>query len=120
MKNSLLALVGAAIGGFVGYQAFLWGLHQGFYALALPGGLLGLGAGWKKTESPVVAVICGVAALALGLAGEWRSDAVVLPLSEFLMHVHQRAPMSLLMIAIGAVVGFWIPFRSITPAARRD
>ena len=43
--NFLLGLLGGAVGGFLGYLGFVWLLKQGFYAVALPGVLLGLFAG---------------------------------------------------------------------------
>ena len=43
MKRSVLVLNGAVGGGLVGYFRFLWIARQGFYALVLPGGLLGVG-----------------------------------------------------------------------------
>ena len=72
MKQSCLVLLGAAIGGAVGYFAFFWIARQGFYGLILPGGLLGLGAGVFKGRSKIVAILCGVLALGLGLFTEWR------------------------------------------------
>jgi hypothetical protein len=72
MKNNLLALVGAIAGGALGYWAFFWIVEQGFYALVLPGGLLGLGAGIVKNRSWLIAVVCGLAAIGLGMYTEWR------------------------------------------------
>src|ERR1700722_11488946 len=66
LKHNSLVLMGAAIGGLLGYAAFFWIVRQGFYGLILPGGLLGIGAGLFKTRSKYVAVICGFLALALG------------------------------------------------------
>ena len=56
MKQTLLTLCGAVAGGILGYFAFGWLLGQGFYALMLPGGLLGLGAGLAKNRSVLLAV----------------------------------------------------------------
>jgi len=67
IQSSGLALVGAAVGGLLGYLLFMWLTRHGIYGLALPGGLLGVGAGLFKSRSIWVAVICGLAALALGL-----------------------------------------------------
>ena len=44
MKRSMLVLIGGVAGGLVGYFGFLWIARQGFYALVLPRGLLGVGA----------------------------------------------------------------------------
>ena len=45
MKQDCLVLLGAVIGGLLGYVVFFWLAHQGFYGLVVPGGLLGIGAG---------------------------------------------------------------------------
>jgi hypothetical protein len=38
----LRGLVGAVVGGVTGYYAFGWALSQGYYAMVVPGALLGL------------------------------------------------------------------------------
>ncbi len=113
MKQNALALLGAAVGGLVGYAAFFWLVRQGLYGLIVPGGLLGLGAGIFKCRSMAVAVSCGVLALGLGLVTEWRFEPFIADdsLGYFLSHVHQLRPMTLIMIGIGAFIGFWVPFR---------
>jgi hypothetical protein len=112
MKQTLLLFAGAAVGGALGYFAFFWVLRQGFYGLILPGGLLGLGAGFAKIRSIWPAIACGLAAIALGLFTEWRYEPFVKDdsLGYFLQHVHELKPVTLLMILVGGVVGFWIPF----------
>jgi len=112
MKQTLLVVAGAIVGGVLGYFAFFWIVKQGFYALILPGGLLGFGASFGKPRSIWPAAACGAAALMLGIYTEWRfqkDDA----LSDFLLHLADLKPITLLMIAAGAALGFWIPFRSI-------
>jgi hypothetical protein len=101
------------IGGTLGYLAFFWIAAQGFYGLALPGGLLGLGAGVVKNRSIGVAVVCGLAATALGLFTEYRfapfrDDP---SLGHFLAHVPQLQPVTLLLIGVGGLIGFYVPFR---------
>jgi hypothetical protein len=113
MKQVAMALCGALVGGTVGYFAFFWMARQGFYALALPGGLVGIGAGITRARSILTPLICGLAAAGLGLVAEWRfapfadNDSF----SYFLAHVHQLNPVTLLMIVVGILVGFWVPFR---------
>ena len=108
-----LALVGAAIGGALGYFLFFWLAGHGFYGMIIPGGLLGIGAGIFKSRSIVIAVICGFAALALGLFTEWRFAPFVADdsLGYFLAHFYQLSGLTLIMIAVGAAIGFWAPFR---------
>jgi len=112
-KSDLLVLLGAAVGGLVGYVVFFALARQGLYGLALPGGLLGLGAGIFKTRSKAVPVACGLLALALALFTEWRYEPFVADasLGYFVSHVHRLQPMTLIMIAAGTLIGFWVPFR---------
>jgi hypothetical protein len=117
MKANILAVGGALVGGLLGYLLFFWVAAQGLYGLVLPGGLLGLGAGIVKNTSIVVAIACGLLALALGLFTEYRfrpfaEDA---SLSFFLAHVLDLQPVTLIMIGAGGFIGFWVPFRRLEP-----
>ncbi|MBC8115531.1 MAG: hypothetical protein H7062_14190 [Candidatus Saccharimonas sp.] len=99
-----LGLLGAAIGGCVGYFAFFWAAGQGFYALILPPALLGLTAGYfARCRSTPLAIVCALAGLALGLYTEWRFAPFRADpsLPYFLTHVHQLKPFTLLMLALG-------------------
>lgn len=113
MKNNILALVAAVIGGVAGTLGFLWIARQGFYALVLPGGLIGLGASMFKSKSIVVCVICGLLALLAGVIAEWKFAPFIKDRSfeYFLTHLHELKPFTLIMIAIGTVLGFWLPFQ---------
>ena len=113
MKYNLLALAAALAGGALGYFAFFWIARQGFYALVLPGGLLGLGAGVVLNRSIVVAVVCGVGATALGVFTEYQFRPFIKDdsFAYFLSHVFDLQPITLIMIALGGFVGFWIPFQ---------
>ena len=112
MKQQVLALIGAMVGGLIGYFGFLWIAHQGFYALVLPGGLLGLGASLFPTRSTGVCILCSVLALALGFLAEWQFAPFIVDrsLGYFLTHIHQLKPITLIMIATGTLIGFWAPF----------
>src|SRR5688572_10540467 len=108
--TALLGLAGALAGGAAGYFAFGWLARQGFYALALPGVLLGLGAGWLSRGCPKpLAIGCGVMALVLGIFAEWKhfpfakDDSFI----YFVTHLLDLRPFTLLMIALGAFAGFW-------------
>ena len=113
MRNNLLALFGALAGAVLGYFAFFWIADQGFYALILPGGLLGLGAGIFPNRSVVVAIVCGLLATALGVFTEYRFEPFVADDSfpYFVSHVFDLKPVTLLMIAAGGLIGFWVPFQ---------
>jgi hypothetical protein len=104
-----LGLLGAAVGGCLGYFAFFWIARQGLYALILPPALLGGAAGiCARQRSSILAIVCGVAGLALGLLVEWRfapfiADAT---LGYFITHVHQLRPLTLIMLALGTVISY--------------
>ena len=122
MKQAALVLGGAVLGGLVGYFGFFWLTRQGFYGLVLPGGLLGMGAGIATCHSRWPSVVCGVSALALSLFTRWQFghfDADV-SFGYFLSHVYQLSPVTLLMIAAGTAIGFWVPFRRVEKDRRSD
>ena len=111
----ILGLIGAVIGGWAGYQAFLWIARQGFYALAVPPALLGLGAGLlARRRSVALAVVCAVAGLLLGLYSEWRLAPFVADesLPYFVMHVQDLKPVTLLMLALGVFLSYRLALRS--------
>jgi len=64
-----LALVGAVIGGVLGYFAFYWLVsNMGLAFVALPGAAVGFGRiAATRTRSVIVAAMCGVGAIGLGL-----------------------------------------------------
>jgi len=112
-KSDFLVLLGAVVGGLLGYVIFFALARRGLYGLALPGGLLGLGAGVCKTRSKAIPVACGVLALALGFFAEWRFAPFAADgsLGYFVSHLHRLTPITLAMIAVGTFIGFWVPFR---------
>jgi hypothetical protein len=119
MKDKLLVLGGATVGGLIGYFGFLWIAQQGFYALVLPGGLVGMGAGLFRNRSVPICVICGILALGLGLLAEWQFAPFIKngSLGYFLTHVHQLRALTLIMIAAGTFIGFWAPYNRREPVS---
>jgi hypothetical protein len=102
-------LLGAVVGGLVGYFAFFWMAEQGLYALILPPGLLGLGAGiCARRRSTPLAITCGVAGLALALFTEWRFAPFVVDgsFAYFITHLQDLRPFTLLMLAVGTVLSY--------------
>jgi hypothetical protein len=109
--SHLLGLVGAAIGGVLGFYTFRWLEHQGFYGLAIPGSFLGLGCGLlAQHRSPLRGALCAVAALGLSLFTEWKFHAWQNDSSftYMLQHVQDLSPVTLLMMAIATIVAFWV------------
>lgn len=102
-------LIGATIGGVVGFFAYEWGIDHGLKAGVFPGAFIGLGSGLLSSRSSTLrGILCGLAALALGLYAEWRfapfrADGSV---GYFLTHVYQLNPLVLLMIALGTFLGW--------------
>jgi len=116
-SNSALLLVrgiiGGAVGGAVGYFLFRWLLTQGFYALVLPGALLGLGAGLAaRGRSQVLAIVCAIAALGLAIFAEWSHAPFKKPndsLLYFVTHLHQLdgAVVKYIMMGLGTACAYW-------------
>jgi hypothetical protein len=117
MKDILVSDVSticcACVGGLLGYVGFVLLLQRGFYALILPGGLLGLAAGIARSRSPIVAVLCGLLAIIAGLLAEHQFAPFVADrsLSYFVVHSLDLQPVTLLSIGVGGLIGFWVPFR---------
>jgi hypothetical protein len=114
VKKSLarwVAALGCALaGGVLGYFAFLWIARQGLYALALPGVLTGLAGGWLvERRSVAFAAVCAALALLAGIVSEWRLRPFLADNSfgYFLTHLQQLRPITLIMIALGAVFAGW-------------
>ena len=106
-KSFALGLLGAAVGGCVGYFAFGWILKQGFHSIMVPPAMLGFGAGYlSKVRSQPLAIVCAVAGLALGLFSEWQYFPFIKDesLLYFLTHVHQLQPIVLGLLALGTVI----------------
>src|SRR4030095_15753687 len=108
-KAITFGLLGAIAGGCLGYFAFFWIARQGFYALVLPPALMGLAAGiCARQRSNFLAVICGVAGLALGLFAEWRYApfAADNSFSYFISHIYALKPITLVILALGTFFGY--------------
>ena len=119
VKQTLLVILGAGLGGYLGFLGFGWALKQGFYAMVLPGGALGLGAGVARNRSITLAILCGLCALALGVFTEWKWFRVDDSLTYMFLHLQELKPMTLVMILLGGWIGFWVPFRRI-PATKQQ
>ena len=105
----ILSLAGAAVGAVVGYYLFRWALGQGYYAMILPGACLGLGAHLAApTRSTSRGVVLGIAALLFGVFVDCRTNAPPFDdLRYYFTHISGVSQMSLLMIVIGGIIGFW-------------
>jgi hypothetical protein len=111
--RNALAICCALLGGVVGYFGFLVLLNYGLYALALPGGLIGLVSGIVQTRSRIVPAVCALLAIVAGLFAEHRNAPFVADggLGYFLLHIADLGPLTLVQIGAGGLIGFWVPFR---------
>jgi hypothetical protein len=112
-RSGSLVLAGAVAGGAFGVFAFLWLSRHGYYGLIVPGGCVGLGAGIGRARSRSLPMFCAALALMAGLYAEWRFSPFIVDngWAYFLTHVAQLPVMTLCMIGVGALIGFWVPFR---------
>ena len=109
ITSLVLGLVGAAIGGAVGYFLFAWILGQGFYAIVIPGAALGFGfALGARRHNIGYGVLCAVLALGLGLFAEWKQFNADSSLGKFVRNVHQLEPITWILIVIGCICAFSI------------
>jgi len=123
--DALRGFAGAVVGGGVGYFVFGWLTSQGFYAVALPGVLLGIGAGMlRQRQSLAFAIVCSIAALALGIFAEWKHFPYIADesLGYFLEHLPDLRPVAIIMIGLGTFGGFWFSRKSgrHSPSASRS
>ena len=119
MKNAvgdIFTVAFACIGGALGYLGFVWLMGQGYYALALPGGLAGVVAGIPRSRTLVGPVVCGFVAIGAGLMAEYRFAPFLADqsLSYFFAHVPDLRPVTMVLIGLGGLIGFWVPFRRRT------
>ena len=112
MKNHLLVLLCGFLGGILGHVVCVWAYHQGYYALVLPGGLVGVGAACFRSRSILVHLACGIWGLTLGLVTEWHLRPFIADTGfpYFLTHLNALLPITLLMIAGGTLLAFFLPF----------
>jgi hypothetical protein len=125
LKNLLLGVLLGGAGGVLGYFAFMWTARQGFYALLLPGGLVGAASGLVgRGKSAPRAIICALMALGVGVFTEWRFAPFIqdASLGYFLSHLHDLQPMTQLMIAGGGAIAYWLALGSERgkPGSSRD
>ena len=111
-KSISLALLGASLGGWLGYHAFFWAYKQDFYAMILPGALVGFGASFARCRLLVIPIVCALGALALGFFAEWRARPFIADgsFAYFVSNLGKLKPMTWIMISLGGVLAFWLPF----------
>ena len=108
--NWALGLIGAAGGAVLGYVVFFLLAGQGFYAMVLPVAAPGLGGGiLLRGKSVAFGIGCAILGVALGVFIEWRFSPFVADpgFIYFITHLHNLSAVTLMMIGIGGLCGFW-------------
>ena len=103
----IMGPLGAIAGGVIGFFAFDWIVKQGFYAMALPGALIGLGCGtFIRRRNILLGILCGLGALIFSLYLEFSSFHPLMTFPDFLKKfaTFERYNIEKLMIAIGTVL----------------
>src|SRR4051812_3266504 len=98
--SNLLGLIGAAAGGVFGHVLFNWTVRHGFYALIVPGAMLGLGCNLlARHRSDARGAVCALAALGLGLYTDWTFELFPLDgrFPYVLNYLRQLNPVTLVM-----------------------
>ena len=74
---------------------------------------MGLGASISRSRSILIPIACGILALVAGVLTEWIARPFVNDRTfvDFLAHLGDRQPLTFIMIGVGTIVGFWIPFQ---------
>jgi hypothetical protein len=129
--SNLLGLIGALIGGVLGFYTFDWLEAHEFYGLAIPGAFLGLGCGLLSRHSSIPrGILCGAAALALSVFTEWWFHPFLVDnsLQYLVTHLTNKNSVTLLMMGIGTAIAFlvgkdagfrWLPERHRPTSAER-
>lgn len=102
-------LVGATMGGIVGYFIYMHALGYGLVAGVIPGAFLGLGSGLLSGRpSRLRGLICGLGGLALSLYVEWKTSALAADeqFGGFLAGLPKKPPIILVMIVLGTFLAY--------------
>jgi hypothetical protein len=105
--NWPLGLIGAVVGGIVGYFVFFLLAGQGLYALVLVCAGPGLGGGLLlRGKSIGFGIVCGLIGVLLGLFTDWRLEPFIADPS-FIYFIRNLQTTTLILTALGGLCGFW-------------
>ena len=104
-----LGMLGAIIGAVLGGYLFLLALDQGYYMLALPGALIGIGCGlMSRRTSIVLGVFCMLLAAGVTLYLEWcRFDETF---GEFISTLDALPQTTFVMYGLGVLFAGWFGY----------
>jgi hypothetical protein len=109
--SNALGLVGAAVGGAIGFFLFGWIAGQGFLAPFVPGGLLGLGCATLSAHRSVArGAVCAVAGLAIGFFADWWNFPFIADasLAYYVTHIPRLTMVKLIAIPVGGLLAYWL------------
>ena len=109
-KAWVRGVIGAVLGGAAGYYLFMWLRTQGYYGLAMPAILLGLGFGIFAGRSMILGgLFCVVSGLALMIFCEWSTSPFAKDesLKFFLENISNLQTVTLGFMALGMAGAFW-------------
>lgn len=111
--------IGAIAGSLIGPQVFVWIAKQGFYAVALPGAFVGVGAGIAiRHRSHVFAAVCGIFAAFICVYSDWKIRPFIADdsFAYFLRSIGKLSPIIKIMILLGGALGYWFSLGGIRTA----
>lgn len=110
----LRGLAGAVIGGIAGFYTYQWLNSQGWYALALPGVMLGGACGlFSQVRSVPLAIACTILGFFLSLFCEWwfwpfEADESFV---YFVTHMyHIDSTVTWILIVLGTLIAGWFGY----------
>ena len=112
--KTILAFVGAVVGGGIGFFITGWLARQNLYSVLIPGALVGMGTLIGRFNNAVFPLIVSLLAVALVYYTEWSyfPFSKDQSLSYFVNHLHSLRPLTHIMAGIGWLIAFWLPFRN--------
>ena len=107
LKQCLLGIIGGVIGGAIGLFICKWLATQGFYAVAIPGGLAGLGFGYgARHRSFVFGAVSGVLGLLAGLITQWKVYSNEPSFFKLVGELKDYSMVTWFLLGLGAVLAF--------------
>ena len=110
--KTILALVGAAIGGTLGFFATAWVLQNGYYTVLLPAAFAGLGTLLGRVKGISIPLALAAAAFCFTYFTQWRYFKPHYSFSEFIQEIQLLRPLTHVMAVVGGLIAFWVPFRN--------
>lgn len=101
-----LGIVGAIIGAVLGGFLFQLAYGQGFYMLALPGALIGIGCGMMSRRTSVaLAIFCALLAAVVTMYLEWTCYDE--SFNDFISTLDGLPQMTWIMLVLGVLFAGW-------------